>query len=111
MKNVLRKFFSGYTAIVKQIVSSREEREIKQLVQVGDKLFKAIVFRLNGNEVQPIWNRHRRSLLHRRLKQYQRMRKHGSLHEKAASLKALEKEWRKFQRDYRIISISEEHKK
>ena len=92
MKTILRK-------IISQLFPSREIRNERKMLKTGDKLYKRIVARLKTNVADSNPPYHRKNLLHRRLKQYQQLRRQGSIHAKAAAIRKLEKEWKKFQRD------------
>ena len=97
MKAVLQKVIRQSTGIIKYLFPSPEERKQRKIVKEGDTLYKGIVIRLQGQVPPPVFRR--KLLLHRRLRQYQRLRRHGSSHAKVAAIKKLEKEWRKYVRD------------
>jgi hypothetical protein len=92
MKTILKK-------IISQLFPSREIRSGRKMLKTGDKLYKRIITRLKTGAENTYPDYHRKNLFHRRLKQYQQLRRRGSIHAKAAAIRKLDKEWRKFQRD------------
>ena len=92
MKTILRK-------IISQLFPSPQKREERKMLRAGDKIYKRIVARLKTSKENIVPPYRRKNLLHRRLKQYQQLRRYGSIHAKVAAIRKLKKEWRKFQRD------------
>ena len=94
MKTSLRRLIS-------QLFPSPEKRKQRKILRTGDKLYKRIVIRLKTSEKNTGPPYRRKNLLHRRLKQFQMLRRHGSKPAKVAAIMKLDKEWRKFQRESR----------
>jgi hypothetical protein len=107
MKSVLQKLIRSSEAILKRLFPSKEERKVKQLIKAGDRLYKSIVVKLEAKKDSSSHVYGSKHLLHRRLKQYQRLQMKGSRYAKVAAIMKLQKEWRKFQRDKgRVVQLT-----